>query len=346
MELIILLALVTLIILVAVSLFRGQRQEDVSAKIDSSLKQQFLDFQSNIHNELNSTRQEVSKSKDMLNESTIKTLEAINKHGSTIHKLAQQQEDAHKLGQSLKDILQAPKLRGNYGEAVLEEMLERALPKGIWERQFTIDGAEKVDAIVRFKDIVIPIDAKFPRDDYLRYLEVTTAEEKAKCWKDYETAVKNQIRSISSKYVKPEKGTSEFAVMFIPSEATYYETIADKNHLGQESKLQKFAQDNKVIPVSPNTFMAFLQVIVMSTRNVEILKSAKKLQEGLSSVERSFESFYKKYEDIGKNLEKASESYRVGDTHIERYKRKLDDTLALDGIDEEIEPLPEKTSLN
>lgn len=343
MELAIFVSLAVLIILVGISLLRGQKQEDVSSKIDSSLKEQFLAFQSNIHNELNSTRQEVARSKDMLNESTIKTLEAINKHGSTIHKLAQQQEDAHKLGQSLKDILQAPKLRGNYGEAVLEEMLERALPKGIWERQYQIDGAEKVDAIVRFKDVIIPIDAKFPRDDYLRYLETNDASAKTGYWKDYETAVKNQIRSISSKYIKPEKGTSEFAVMFIPSEATYYETIADKNHLGQESKLQKFAQDNKVIPVSPNTFYAFLQVIVMSTRNIEILKSAKKLQEGLSGVERSFESFYKKYEDIGKNLEKASESYRVGDSHIERYKRKLDGTLALDGTDEEIEPLPENT---
>lgn len=339
----ILIAVVVLIILVLILLFRG-KQEDLSARFDASLREQFLAFQSDIHKELSTTRDEVTRSKDLISDHTIKTIETIKDMGTTIHKIIQQQEEAQKLGQSLKDLLQAPKLRGSYGEVILEEMLERILPKGIWERQYSIAGREQVDAIIKIKDVVIPIDAKFPRDDYCRYLEASSAEEKAKCWKNHETAVKNQIKSIKDKYIMPEKGTSEFALMFIPSEAIYYETIAEKNYLGEPSKIYEYAQENGVVPVSPNIFYAFLQVVVIAVRNLEIIKSAKKLQEGLATLQRSFELFYKKYEDIGKNIEKAQEAYRVGDGHIERYKRQLDSTLQLEEFHEEVTALPEKPS--
>jgi DNA recombination protein RmuC len=339
----ILIALMVLIILVLILLLK-RHPSDLSARFDASLKEQFLAFQSDIHTELNTTREEVVRSKDLISEHTIKTIDTIKEMGETIHKIIQQQEEAQKLGESLKDILQVPKLRGSYGEVVLEEMLERILPKGIWERQYSIAGREQVDAVVKIKDVVIPIDAKFPRDDYRRYLDSPSPEEKAKCWKNYETAVKNQIKSIKDKYVKPEEGTSEFALMFIPSEAIYYETIAEKNYLSEPSKIYEYAQENGVIPVSPNTFYAFLQIVVIGIRNIEIIKSAKKLQEGLRTLQRSFELFYKKYEEIGKNIEKAQEAYRIGDSHIERYKHQLDSTLQLEDFHEEVTALPEKSS--
>ena len=325
----ILIALVVLIILVITLLLKGNRG-DVSARLDASLREQFLAFQSGIHKDLSMTRDEVLRSKDLISEHTIKTIDTIKDMGETIHRIIRQQEDAQKLGQSLKDLLQAPKLRGNYGEAILEEMLEKVLPRGIWERQYPIDGREQVDAVVKMKDVIIPIDAKFPRDDYRRYLEASSPEEKEKCWRDYETAVKTQIKSISGKYVKPEKGTAEFALMFIPSEGIYYETIAEKNYLGHPSKIYEYAQENRVIPVSPNTFYAFLQIIIIGVRNLEIIKSAKKLQDGLKAIQRSFESFYRRYEEVGKHIEKAAEAYRVGSGHIETYRRKVDSTLQLE----------------
>lgn len=325
----ILIALAVLIILVLILLLRTH-PVNLSARFDATLKDHFLAFQSVIHKELNTTRDEVVRSKDLISEHTIKTIETIKDMSATIHKIIQQQEEAQKLGQSLRDILQAPKLRGNYGEVILEEMLGRVLPKGIWERQYSIADQEQVDAVVKIKDIVIPIDAKFPRDDYRRYLEASSPDEKARYWKNYENAVKNQIKSIKNKYVKPEKGTSEFAIMFIPSEATYYETIAEKNYLGEPSKIYEYAQENRVIPVSPNTFYAFLQIIVISIRNLEIIKSAKKLQEGLAALQRSFEWFHKKYKQIGEHIEKAQEAYRTGNVHIERYKHQLDSTLQLE----------------
>ena len=330
----ILTALAVLIILVIALLLKGNRG-DVSSRIDASLKEQFLNFQSGIHKDLSMTRDEVLRSKDLISEHTIKTIDTIKDMGETIHGIIRQQEDAQKLGQSLKDLLQAPKLRGNYGEAILEEMLEKVLPRGIWERQYLIDGREQVDAVVKMKDVIIPIDAKFPRDDYRRYLDASSPEEREKYWRDYETAVKTQIKSISGKYVKPEKGTAEFALMFIPSEGIYYETIAEKNYLGHPSRIYEYAQENRVIPVSPNTFYAFLQIIIIGVRNLEIIKSAKKLQDGLRAIQKSFESFYRKYEEVGKHIEKAAEAYRVGSGHIETYRRRVDSTLQLKELQED-----------
>jgi len=267
---------------------------------------------------------------------------AFREVGEAIQKLTQHQEDAQRLGESLKDLLQAPKLRGTYGEVVLEEMLSRVLPNGIWERQYSITGGERVDCVVKLRDVVVPIDAKFPRDNYMRYIDAESPEERVKHWRAFEEAVKKQIVSIETKYIKPERGTSEFALMFIPSEAIYYEAIAEKNYLGEPSKILEYAQNHHVFPVSPNTFYAFLQVIVLSLRNVEIISGAKKLQEGLSELEKSFAFFYGKYEEIGRRITQISESYRVGSDHIERYKHRLDSTLQLEGLkDESLQRLPD-----
>ena len=320
MDIAILGALVVLIGLVMAVLLRGRPGEE-SVKFEASLKG-------------------IDEAKGVISDHAVKTMQSINQLGENLYKLVQQQEEAQKLGQSLKDLLQAPKLRGQYGETVLEEMLERVLPKGIWERQYEIDGREMVDCVVIYRDVVVPIDAKFPRDDYMRYVEATSAQEKASCWKDFERAVRTQVTNIESKYVKPENGTSEFALMFIPSEAIYYETIAEKNQLGEPSAILEFAQKHHVFPVGPNTFYAFLQIIFLGIKNIEMVTNVKKVQEGLSGLQRSFELFYKRYEDIGKELDKAADAYRVGAGHIDRYKRRLDETLQLEGLEQPAKQLP------
>jgi DNA recombination protein RmuC len=299
-------------------------------KIEKVLNEKFINFSQDIRETMDSTRKEVEMSKDVLSKNAIDTLKHLNSMSRTVGDLVQQQEKAQKLGQSLEYLLQTPKLRGNYGETILEEMLEKVLPKGIWQRQYTIEGGEKVDAVVKYRDVVVPLASKFPKDHYQRYLSATDTEVKKRSCNDYEKALKVQINSIRDKYVKPEKGTTEFALLFIPSESIYYETIAEKNHLGDPCQINEYATKNKVIPVSPNTFYAFLHVILLGIRNIEIIGEAKKLQESLFKVEKDFTFFYKMFENIGRNIEKANEAYRKGDTHIKRFKKNLDTTIQLD----------------
>ncbi|MDA8336139.1 MAG: DNA recombination protein RmuC [Peptococcaceae bacterium] len=315
--------------------FLKRRADELPRRVDAAVKEQLASFQEGLRTQLECTRSEVERSKDLIAGNAVATLRTINQLGETVRKMVQQQEEAQKLGQSLKDILQAPRLRGAYGEVILEEMLERILPRGIWQRQYAVNGREKVDAAVILKDTVVPIDAKFPRDAYRRYLEAGDDGERSLCWKEYEGALRVQINSIRTKYIRPDLGTTEFALMFIPSEAIYYETIAMENHLGEPSAIFEFAQASGVIPVSPNTFYAFLQVVVLGVRNLEMVKKARELQKGLSGLERSFNSFYKKYEEMGRSLERAAESYRVGNTHVTRYKRFLDDILRMEIAGEE-----------
>ncbi|MFH1394606.1 MAG: DNA recombination protein RmuC [Candidatus Omnitrophota bacterium] len=330
MEIVVVFLLLILIALVVLAILKITGSTAKKETIESVLNAKFIDFSDRIRQTMDKTREEVEKSKDFLSKNALKTLEHITGMNEVVGSLVKQQEKAQELGKSLEYLLQAPKLRGNYGETVLEEMLDRILPKGIWEKQYAIADGERVDAVVKYKDVIIPIDSKFPKEDYQKYLAADNESDKKIYWINYEKALKVQINSIRQKYVKPEKGTSEFALLFIPSESMYYETIAEKNHLGDPCQIYEYATERKVMPVSPNTFYAFLQIVMLGIRNIEIARDAKKLQESLSKVERDFNFFYSKFELIGKNLEKASDAYKTGDGHIKRFKRTLDSTLQFD----------------
>ena len=329
MEMLIVILLLVLIGLVAFAIFKSSK-DNIEPKVESLLSERFVNFQDVIHKTMEGTRREVEMSKNLISDHAIKTLDTIRIMGSTIENIMQQQKEAQELGNSLKYLLQTPKLRGSYGEEILEELLEKILPKGIWQRQYSIEGAEKVDAVVLYKDIVIPIDAKFPREIYEKYLNAEDSEERRRNWKLYEDGLKVQISSIKSKYIKPHKGTSDFALMFIPSESVYYETIAEKNYLGHPCNIYEYARSSNVIPVSPNTFYAFLQVVMMGVRNLDIIKSAKQLQEALVKIERNFKHFYANYEDIGASLDKAQNAYRVGSTQIKRFRDNVEATINLE----------------
>jgi len=336
MEIMVVCLLVILIGLIAVLIRQITSGKEKKESIETILNAKFIDFSDRIRQTMDRTRIEVEKSKDSLSANAIKTLENIAGMKEVVSTLARQQEKVQELGQSLEYLLQMPKLRGNYGEIILEEMLERVLPKGIWERQYTIAEGDRVDAVVKYKDVVIPIDSKFPKEDYQKYLGESNPDDKKIHWANYQRALKIQVNQIKDKYVRPEKGTSDFALLFIPSESIYYETIAEKNYLGSPSQMYEYATERKVVPVSPNTFYAFLQIIMLGVRNIEIVRGAKDLQDLLSKVEKDFDLFYKKFELIGKNIKNASEAYLTGDGHIKRFKRnlgsalKIDNTLQLD----------------
>ena len=334
MEILIILLLLFLIGLVLFLLFGSSRRSSLDETIRTQLNDRFIGFQDMVHKTIDGARREVEMSKNVISDHAVKTLGTINDMSTTLERMMHQQKEAQELGKSLKYLLQTPKLRGSYGETILEEMLEKVLP-GMWKKQYSIDSNERVDAVVIYKDVVIPIDAKFPREIYEKYMN-SHDEEKKRNWKLYEDGIKVQIQSIKNKYIKPHKGTSDFALMFIPSESIHYETIAEKNFLGEPCSIYEYARDNKVIPVSPNTLYAFLQVVIMGIRNLEIIKSAKKLQDALVKIERNFKNFYSKYEEIGLLIEKAGNAYKVGDAHINRFKTSVDSTIQLD--------LPDRTT--
>ncbi len=333
---VLLVVIVVLLVFVAggiVYLLRRRPAEEPLLKMESSLKDRFLEFQASLAGQLGQNREAVAQANTIVADHGMKTLENLKAMQETLQRLIRQQEEARQLGQALKDVLWTPKLRGSFGEKMLEEYLGAAVPEGIWERQYPIDGGDRVDAALIYNKVVIPIDAKFPREAYNRYLAAENPEDRRRFWKEHEAAVKAHIKSIKSKYVKPQKGTADFALMFIPSESVYYETVAEKNAFGEENGIYDAAREAGVIPVSPSTFYPFLHLLLMGLQNLEIVKSAQRLKESLAKLETHFEAFKTQYDSVGAALEKAVKAYGTAGTHMERYRSAVEKAVNLKELD-------------
>ncbi len=238
---------------------------------------------------------------------------------------------------SLQDILRAPKLRGGLGEFFLGELLRQILPTDNFSLQYTFRSGNKVDAVITLGDGLIPVDAKFPLENFKRILSSPNEEEAAQARKTFIQDVKKHIDTIASKYILPEEGTFEFALMYIPAENVYYETII-KDELQAES-LGAYALRKKVVPVSPNSFYAYLQAIVRGLRGLRIERSAQVILEMLGQLQTDFEKCFSDFEKIGSHLSNAGSAY---DKAFRRFTR-LQDQLA--GIDsQKPKPLVEAVS--
>lgn len=189
------------------------------------------------------------------------------------------------IGRSMRDLqefLQSPKLRGNIGEQVLNELLSQMLPKQSFHLQYSFKSGEKVDAAIQTGAGMIPVDSKFPMENFRKM----NKEGGTKYKKDFRRDVKKHIKNISQKYILTDEGTIDYALMYVPSEAVYYEVVND-------AQLFDYASKNRVLPVSPTTFYAYLKAILMS---LEGQKVEAKTREIMSAV-RAIQSDYEKMED-------------------------------------------------
>ncbi len=184
--------------------------------------------------------------------------------------------------QQLQEFLQSPKLRGNLGEQILKELLSQCLPTDCFELQYTFKNGEKVDAIIKTSNGLIPIDSKFPISNFKRMLETKDTAEKEQFKKEFEKDVKIHIKSISQKYILVGEGTIDYAIMYIPSESVYYEII-------NSGGLYDYAAERRVVPVSPMSFYAYLKVILLSFEGQRIAKEAKEIMSILRTIRKDFE---------------------------------------------------------
>lgn len=180
--------------------------------------------------------------------------------------------------ESFNEFLKSPKFRGNIGEEVLRHLLEEYFSKEHFEMQYRFKSGERVDAILKTKEGIIPIDAKFPLANFQKWTKSRDEKEKKSYFKLFLSDVKKHISKIAKKYILPEEGTVDFAVMYIPSETIYYELIQG------EENLSEFARQKSVYLTSPNSFYYFLKVIMMSMRGTEIQENAKKILKLLEGI--------------------------------------------------------------
>jgi len=218
----------------------------------------------------------------------------------------------------------------------LERLLADLCPAGSFELQYRIvpHSTERVDAVVKYPNCVLPIDSKFPREQVLPLFEASGPEPLEAARKQLAEVMKTLSRQIREKYIHPEHGTTEMALLFVPSETLYFEVLRDP-------RLCEELGRNKVFAVSPNTLAVTLHAITMSRNYYEMAKGVEKTVAELKKAQGHFEHFERRFEEIGTALGKAQTSFHTASTHLTRYTGAV---LRLTGGPTE-EPLPNTTSL-
>ena len=297
--------------------------------------QPFLQLQQELHN-LNTTLQDqiqtlARQMNDQMKQNTHFLQENQQNYrqvmGDVQHRLGvlqhatQSMMDVGKDISSLHDILRAPKLRGGMGEFLLGELLRQILPEDHFSLQYRFANGSQVDAIIRLGEGLIPVDAKFPLENFKRILEAGSDEKQAEARKVFWKDVKKHIDDIGSKYILPEEGTYEFALMYIPSESIYYETIIKDD--AQNESLSSYAMKRKVIPVSPNSFYVYLQSIVRGLKGMRIERSAQIILENLGQLEVDLEQCLTDFEKIGGHLAHARTAYEKTEQRFQKLRNRL-----------------------
>jgi len=250
--------------------------------------------------------------------------------GEFQNRLGQLQESTQsmiRIGQdisSLQDILKAPKLRGILGELFLEELLRQLLPQDRYVLQYGFRSQEKVDAVILLGPGMVPVDSKFPLESFKRHLQAGAEEDRRRARRQFNQDVKKHVDSIAQKYILPEEGTFDFALMYIPAENVYYETIVKDEGDPEGESLVAYALARKVIPVSPNSFYAYLQAIVLGLRGLRIEQSAKEILSSLAQLANDFRKFDEDFEKLGSHLTNTKSTFDRAQKRLDRFKQQLD----------------------
>ncbi len=236
--------------------------------------------------------------------------------------------------QSLENILKNPKQRGILGEYYLETVLKNVLPPGSYQMQYEFPDKTIVDAVVFVKDKIIPIDSKFSLENYNKMVEERDETEKKKLEKIFENDLKNRIVE-TSKYIQPTKGTTDFAFMFIPHEAIYYDLITNKVGAGEDNEnlIQRAAGKYKVIITSPTSFLAYLQTVLQGLKALKIEESAKEIIKKVSDLGKHLKAYDEYHVKLGNALNTVSNHYNASSKELKKIDK---DVLRIAGTSPEL----------
>ena len=278
----------------------------------SGLNQQINLLTQNINERLKETHLSLEATHKIVGErldSTAKSLGRLEENYRQIYEMT-------KGISNLENLLRVPKFRGQFGETLLERLLEDIIPKEFIKFQYRFRNSEKVDAVIIVGKNLIPVDAKFSLDNFKRFSEANSEEEKKAFYRAFVRDVKDRIDEISSKYILPEEDTFDFAFMYIPTEAVYYQ-------MSQDEEITSYAKSKRVIFVSPNTFYAYLQAVLLGLKGINIQKNIKKVFLNLAQLQQELKKFQEDFSLLGRHLIDANKKYNDSQNKLENFSHKL-----------------------
>lgn len=231
----------------------------------------------------------------------------------------EQLREVSALGHSINDLnnlLKLPHLRGQFGEASLERLLSDFLPAHMFELQSSAgEGPGRADAVIQFPDRRLPIDAKFPREQVLALFESDKESEIEEARHEFVRVMKAEAKRIKA-YIQPEHGTTDIALMYLPSETLYMEAVRNR-------ELADWLNQQHVFPVSPNTLLMTLQTIALVHKWYEVASRFEKSRQELAKAQKSFDHFQNQFDNVGKSLSKAQEAFDTAQRHLKTYRGRV-----------------------
>jgi DNA recombination protein RmuC len=241
----------------------------------------------------------------------------------TLHEATRRVAEVGREIQGLEQILKSPKVRGGLGETLLEQILGQMLPREHWDMQYGFRSGEKVDAVIRIGEALVPVDAKFPLENFRRMVDEGEDDRRRQHRKVFTRDVKTRVDEIAKKYILPDEGTYPFALMYVPAENVYYEMIV-RQEGGEDESIAAYALSRRVIPVSPNTIYAYLQVIILGLRGLRIEANAREIQNDLATLGGDLAKVSEHMATVGRHLGNAHKQYEEAMRDFVRFEAKLE----------------------
>jgi DNA recombination protein RmuC len=261
-------------------------------------------------------------------------LETATKTSSAIHhqlgQLGQANAEILARANDLKKLEQAlrpPKARGGFGELLLGNLLRDRLPPDAYQLQYGFNTGERVDAVIKVERLV-PIDAKFPLDNFERLADAENDDERALYEKAFSRDLRTHVDAIAGKYIRPDEGTYDFALMYLPSESVYYELVC-----GKTGALLQYAHEKRVFPVSPTTFTSQLQVIVLGLKGMQIEQRAHEVMAYVTQLQGDFDRFRDDFQVVGKHIGNAQSKFAEAEKRLDRFDTKLERAAETDPVE-------------
>jgi len=276
---------------------------------------------------------------DTLQKSTGEMNKRLDNAAKFINQVAKEVGQMSELNRSVRDLqvfLQSPKLRGNIGEQVLKDLIKESFPDGSFNLQYSFKSGEKVDAAIKTSAGILPIDSKFPMENFRRMANAETKAERREAKKAFIRDVRKHIRDISEKYILPEEGTMDFAFMYLPSETVFYE-------VAKNAELLEYARNLRIYPVSPNTLYIHLQTVLLSFEGQKLEAKSRQVFRMLRAIQKDYEKTDSAFSVLGKHLNNAYTKFSDALQSFSLLGQKIDSTQALSDALEETKKIDNKS---
>lgn len=299
----------------------NKKLSSLSNKPDDAL----LEWLKSMQGSINSSSTNMVKT---LQENSKQLNERLDKAAAVIRNVGKEVGEMSEIGRGmreLQDFLKSPKLRGNIGEQVLKDLISQMFPKNSFNLQYQFKSGNRVDAAIKTDAGILPIDSKFPMENFQKMTKAESEKEKNDIQKEFIRDVKKHITDIARKYILPEEGTMDFALMYVPSESVYYELV-------NITEVMDFAKRGRVYIVSPSTLYAHLQTILLSYEGKKIEGRSREVFKMLRAIQGDYGKVSGNMEILGRHINNASGQFSNVSVGFGQLGQKLNSTKSLDDV--------------